>query len=303
MNMDQLAAHEMNVFCRIVDGGSFAAAADDMGMTPSAVSKLVTRLEDRLGVRLLARTTRRLSLTAEGEIYLQSARAIVSAIEEAETELMASAAEPSGHLKINTGVVVGRHMLTPILPEFMARYPRVSVELNIADRQVDLIAEQVDIAIRTGRLTDSSLIARKLGDTTRAICASPAYLERHGPLEYPGELVKHNCMTVAGFSYLRRWPFLTPEGINMVEVSGHFDSDSPDVIVDMMLAGQGIGRLSRLIVADHIESGALVELFPDQHRKEPLPVHAIMPPGGNRALKVRAFLDFLFEHPDVKRHF
>lgn len=301
--MDHFSAHEMNVFCRIVDGGSFASAAGELGMTPSAVSKLVSRLEDRLGVRLLTRTTRRLSLTAEGEIYLGSAREIVAAIENAEAELMASAAEPSGLLKINTGVVVGRHLLTPILPEFMERHPKISVELNIADRQVDLIAEQVDVAIRTGQLTDSSLIARKLGDTTRAICVSPDYLEKHGPIEHPGELVQHNCMTVAGFPYLRRWPFLTPEGMNVVEVNGRFDSDSPDVIVDMMLAGQGIARLSRLIVADHIERGALVELFPDRHKKEPLPVHAIMPPGGNRSLKVRAFLDFLFRHPAVKKHF
>ena len=301
--MDQLSAHEMNVFCRIVDGGSFASAADELGMTPSAVSKLVNRLENRLGVRLLTRTTRRLSLTAEGEIYLGSAREIVAAIENAEAGLMASAAEPSGLLKVNTGVVVGRHMLTPILPEFMERHPKVSVELNIADRQVDLIAEQVDVAIRTGQLTDSSLIARKLGDTTRAICVSPDYLKRHGPIEHPGQLAQHNCMVVAGFPHLRRWPFVTPEGVNMVEVDGTFDSDSPDVIVDMMLAGQGIGRLSRLIVARHLEEGRLVELFADCHRIDPLPVHALMPPGGNRSLKVCSFLDFLTGHPLVRKRF
>ncbi len=301
--MDQLSAHEMNVFCRIMDLGSFAAAANELGMTPSAVSKLVTRLEGRLGVRLLTRTTRRLALTAEGEIYLASARDIVAAIEDAEAGLMASAAEPSGRLRINTGVVVGRHMLTPLLPEFMARYPKISIELNIADRQVNLIEEQVDVAIRTGALTDSSLIARKLGDTSRAICASPAYLEKHGQLDHPGQLVKHNCMAVAGFAYLRRWPFMTPEGINTIDVSGAFDSDSPDVIVDMMLAGQGIGRLSRLIVAKHLESGALIELFKDVHKQDLLPIHAIMPPGGNRSLKVRAFLDFLACHPRLKEMF
>ncbi len=301
--MDPFSAHEMNVFCRIADSGSFAAAAVELGMTPSAVSKLVTRLEGRLGVRLLTRTTRRLSLTGEGEAYLASARDIIAAIENAEMELMASAAEPSGRLRVNTGVVVGRHLLAPIMPEFMARFPKVSVELNIADRQVDLLAEQVDVAIRTGPLTDSSLIARKLGNTSRAICASPSYLESHGPLDHPAELTRHNCMSVAGFPYLRRWPFLTPEGVNTIEVNGNFDSDSPDVIVDMMLAGQGIGRLSRLIVAKHIENGELIELFADVHRQDPLPVHAIMPPGGNRALKVRAFLEFLTGHPDVKKHF
>jgi DNA-binding transcriptional LysR family regulator len=301
--MDQLAAHEMNVFCRIIDSGSFAGAADTLGMTPSAVSKLVTRLEARLGVSLLSRTTRRLSLTGEGERYLRSAREIVGAIEAAEADLMANAAEPSGLLKINTGVVFGRHILGPILPEFIERYPKVSVELSVTDRQVNVMQEQVDIAIRTGPLADSSLVVRKIGDSSRAICASPAYLERFGVPASPSELAEHNCLLVSGFQYLGRWPFVTPEGVTFVEVGGNFSSDNIDVLVDMMLAGQGVCRLARLITDQYIESGELVELFTDSHRADPLPVNALMPPGGNRAPKIRAFLDFMIAHPLVRKRF
>ncbi|MGF0539207.1 LysR family transcriptional regulator [Agrobacterium sp. ES01] len=301
--LDPFAAHEMNVFSKIVDAGSFAAAAGEVGMTPSAVSKLVSRLEARLGVRLLTRTTRRLALTGEGETYLDAARRIVADIEAAEAELTASAREPSGLLKINTGVVLGRHVVMPMMPDFMERYPKISVELNIADRQVDVIGEQVDIAIRTGPLVASPLIARKIGDTMRVICVSPTYLERYGRPESPADLRDHNCMAAGGFPELLRWPFLTPEGVNVIEVNGGFTSDSLDVIVDMVLAGKGIGRMSRIIVAQHLDSGALVELFKDSHRRDPLAVHALMPPGGNRSLKVRAFLDYMIGHPLVRARF
>lgn len=298
--MDQFSAHEMNVFCHIVDGGSFAAAADEAGMTPSAVSKLVSRLEERLGVRLLTRTTRRLSLTGEGEAYLLAARRIVADIENAEAEVMAYGTEPSGELKVNTSVVFGRHVLAPILPEFMALYPKISVNLGVTERHIDVLSEQVDVALRTGPLSDSSLIARKIGDTMRVICASPKYLERHGMPRVPADLYGHECMAAGGFTQLMRWPFVTQGGENIINVSGRFISDNLDIVVDMLLAGRGIGRMSRIIVAQHLQSGRLIELFPNEHRREPLPIHAVMPPGGNRSPKVRAFLDFLVPHPLLK---
>lgn len=298
--MDQFAAHEMHVFCRIADEGSFARAASALAMTPSAVSKLVSRLEARLGVRLITRTTRRLSLTGEGLAYLASARDIVAAIETAELELMSNAAEPSGLLRINTSTAFGRHILADLLPEFMARYRKITVDLGIADQQVDLLADKVDIAIRMGAPGDASLIARKIGETSRAICASPDYLERHGTPQSPADLANHNCMTVTGFPYLRRWPFATPEGINLLEVKGNFTSDSADILVDMMLKGFGIARLGRFSVSDLIAKGTLVEILKESHRIDTFPIHAVMPPGGNRSLKVRAFVDFLSGHPLLK---
>jgi DNA-binding transcriptional LysR family regulator len=298
--MSETAFKEMQAICRIAETGSFAQAALDLGLTPSAMSKLVTRLESRLGIRLITRTTRRLSLTSEGATFVARARDILTAVEDAEHEVMSHAAEPSGLLRVNTGTAFGRHALGPIIPEFLARYPKIMLDLGIADRQVDLIAEQWDVAIRMGQLGDPALVARKIGESSRAICASPAYLERHGMPRVPAELVRHNCIVVSGFPYLRRWPFASPEGVNLQDVGGNLTTDSADVIVDMMLAGVGIGRLARLTVARHIADGSLVEILTDLHRVDPFPIHAVMPPGGNRSPKVRAFVDFLAAHPLLK---
>lgn len=298
--MSDSAFREMQALCRIAETGSFARAADDLGLTPSAMSKLVGRLESRLGIRLVTRTTRRLSLTSEGATYVDRARDILAAVEDAEHEVMAHAAEPSGLIRVNTGTAFGRHVLGPLVPEFLERHPKITLDLGIADRQVDLIAEQWDVAIRMGQLGDPSLVARKIGESSRAICASPAYLERHGRPQSPAELARHNCIVVSGFPYLRRWPFATPEGVNLQEVGGNLTTDSADVIVDMMLAGLGIGRLARLTVARHIAEGSLVEILTDQHRIDPFPIHAVMPPGGNRSPRVRAFIDFLTAHPMLK---
>lgn len=297
--MDNIS-QDMFVFCRIAETGSFAAAAAELGMTPSAVSKLMTRLETRLGTRLLTRTTRRLSLTVEGETYLRHALEITAAIENAEADVMASAKEPSGTLRVNTGAAFGRHVLAPLLPEFMERYPKIKIDLSITDRQVDLIGEKVDVAIRMGALGDSSLIARKIGESGRAVCASPAYLKKCGIPKSGADLVNHNCLLVAGFTNLRQWPFATPEGINLQEVSGNFISDNADLVLNMMLRGLGIGRLARFIFARHLESGELVEILQDTHQTDPVPMHAVMPPGGNRTPKVRAFVDFLVNHPGVR---
>lgn len=298
--MSDASLKEMQAICRIAETGSFAQAADDLALTPSAVSKLVGRLESRLGIRLITRTTRRLSLTSEGATYVTRARDILAAVEDAEQEVMASAAEPSGLLRVNTGTAFGRHVLGPIIPDFLARYPKIRLDLGIADRQVDLIGEQWDVAIRMGQLGDPSLVARKIGESSRAICASPAYLERFGLPKTPAELANHNCIVISGFPYLRRWPFATPEGVNLQEVAGSLITDSADVIVDMMLAGIGIGRLARLTIAQPLKDGRLVEILKDVHRIDPFPIHAIMPPGGNRSPKVRAFIDFLVGHPLLK---
>ena len=298
--MIDASLREMQAICRIAETGSFAQAADDLGLTASAMSKLIGRLEARLGVRLMTRTTRRLALTSEGATYVARARDILAAVEDAEHEVMASAAEPSGVLRVNTGTAFGRSILGPILPEFLARYPKIRIDLGIADRQVDLIGEQWDVAIRMGQLGDPALIARKIGESSRAICASPAYLERFGTPQTPADLAQHDCIVISGFPYLRRWPFASPEGVNLLDVSGSLVTDSSDVIVDMMLAGVGIARLARFTVAQHIANGRLVEILKDVHRIDPFPVHAIMPPGGNRSPKVRVFLDFLAAHPLLK---
>src|ERR1700752_4788607 len=174
--MNGAASAEMNAFVRVAERGSFAAAAD-LGLTPSALSKLVTRIEDRLGVRLLTRTTRKLALTAEGELFVARSRDILASIEAAEAEVTAASERPRGHLRISVGTAVAKQILGPALPVFLDRYPDITVELHVSDRQVDLVAEQIDVAIRSGALGDSTLVARKVGEGTRVICASPLYLE------------------------------------------------------------------------------------------------------------------------------
>ncbi|MCD2180032.1 LysR family transcriptional regulator [Rhizobium sp. C1] len=298
--MTDASLKEMQAICRIAETGSFAQAADDLALTPSAVSKLVNRLESRLGIRLITRTTRRLSLTSEGATYVARARDILNAVEDVEQEVMASAAEPSGVLRVNTGTAFGRHVLGPIVPDFLARYPKIRLDIGIADRQVDLIAEQWDVAIRMGQPGDLSLVIRKIGESSRAICASPAYLERFGTPKTPADLAGHNCIVISGFPYLRRWPFASPEGVNLQDVGGNLVTDSAHLMVDMMLAGLGIGRLARFTMAEPLADGRLVEILKDMHRIDPFPIHAIMPPGGNRSPKVRAFVDFLAGHPLLK---
>ena len=292
--MNGSASAEMNAFVRVAERGSFAAAAADLGLTPSALSKLVTRIEDRLGVRLLARTTRKLALTAEGELFVARSRDILASIEAAEAEVTAASERPRGHLRISVGTAVAKQILGPALPVFLDNYPDITVELHVSDRQVDLVAEQIDVAIRSGALGDSTLVARKVGEATRVICASPRYLEKHGTPQVPADLLQHNCLTLPGPAW-SQWPFHTHEGINRLAVSGTFTSDNADLLLDMAVAGLGIARLADFMVARATRDGALVRLLVDSHVPESFPIHALTVPGRHRAPRIRAFVDFLAE--------
>jgi DNA-binding transcriptional LysR family regulator len=292
--MSIAASAEMNAFVRVAERGSFAAAATDLGLTPSALSKLVTRIEDRLGVRLLTRTTRKLALTAEGELFVARSRDILASIEAAEAEVTAASVRPRGHLRISVGTAVAKQILGPALPAFLDRYPDITVELHVSDRQADLVAEQIDVAIRSGALGDSTLVARKITEATRVICASPRYLDMHGAPREPADLRQHNCLTLPGPAWAR-WPFHTHEGINRLEVTGSFVSDNADLLLDMAVAGLGIARLADFMVARAVQRGTLVPLLVDRHVPESFPIHALTVPGRHRAPRIRAFVDFLAE--------
>jgi len=289
------APTDMAAFVRAVELGGFSLAARDLGLTPSAISKLVTRLEDRLGVRLLNRTTRRLALTPEGEAYFHRSQRILADIAEAENEVATFRAQPKGLLRINVGTAFGMHQLAPALPEFLARNPEVQVELTITDRVVDLIEEGADLGIRLGTLVDSSLVARKICELERVVCASPDYLRRHGTPRSAEELLKHNCLSVAYAPNLRRWPFETREGLRHVEVSGNVSATSADTLLQLALLGVGIIRLSDVIVGEALAQGRLVALLEDIHHAEPLPLHAVYPQGRHRSPKVAAMVDYLVE--------
>lgn len=286
---------DMMAFVRAVELGGFSIAAREMGLTPSAISKLVTRLEDRLGVRLLNRTTRRLALTPEGEAYFHRSQRILADIGEAENEVARFRAQPKGLLRINVGSAFGMHQLVPALPEFLARNPEMQVELTLTDRVVDLIEEGADLGIRLGALTDSSLVARKICDVERVVCASPEYLRAHGTPRKAQDLLGHNCLSMAHAPALRRWPFEGRDGVKHLEVSGNATASSADALLRLALLGLGVIRLSDVIVGGAIADGRLVALLEDVHHREPLPLHAVYPQGRHRSPRVAAMVEFLVE--------
>ena len=285
---------DMRAFVRVVERQSFSAAAEDLSLTPSAVSRLVARLEDRLGARLLYRTTRRLSLTSEGELYFARARQIVSDIDEAEAEVARSRAAPRGHLHVNTSNAFATHQLAPVLPAFLVRYPDITVELSVTDRVVDLVEDYADVTIRAGRIPDTTLSARKIAEVARVICAAPSYLAQYGTPRVPADLAKHVCISLA-VGEATRWPFRTARGIEQFDIPARVTSDNGEVALRLALDGAGIVRLGDLLVGEPIRRGMLVPLLADVHHAEPIALSAVYLAGRHRTPKVRVFLDFLIE--------
>jgi len=288
-------ASEMAAFVRVVEAKGFAAASGALGLSPSAVSKLITRLETRLGVRLLQRTTRALHLTAEGEAFYAAARRIVSEIETIEEQIAGQRDTPHGLLRVTTSLAFSTHQLAPVIQEFMARYPQVQLELLPTDRVVDMVEEGVDIAIRIGRLADTSFMARKIGEDKRLICAAPSYLARHGTPRRPEELVRHNCIVSRERPYLNRWPFRIDGEVREIEVAGRVAISEGEMQMQIALQGIGIVRLTRLTMAQAIRDGTLVPLLGDFSADDPVPIHAVYPHRRHLAPKVPAFVNFLIE--------
>ena len=284
---------EMTAFVRAVETGGFSAAARDMGLTPSALSKLVTRLEDRLGARLLQRTTRRLQLTAEGEAFYARARPILRAMDEAEAEVAQAGASPRGLLRLHCGSAFGMHQLAPVIPRFQELHPEVEIDITISDQPLGTMEEGVDLAIRIGPLDESSMVARRICNLERVICASPAYLERRGTPHTPDDLQQHNCLWITSLPALRRWPFDTDDGIRVVHVGGNIAANNAETVLQLAVAGVGITRLTDVIVGDAIRRGELLPILTDWHHVEPVPLFATYPSGRNLSPKVRAMVDFL----------
>ena len=289
--MDRAA--EMTAFVRAVETGGFSAAARDMGLTPSALSKLVTRLEDRLGARLLQRTTRRLLLTAEGEAFYARARPILSAMDEAEAEVTQASASPRGLLRLHCGSAFGMHQLASAIPRFQELHPEVELDITISDQPPGAMEEGIDVAIRIGPLDESSMVARRICNLERVICASRGYLERRGTPRTPDDLQQHNCLWITSLPALRRWPFDTDDGIRVVQVGGNVAANTAETVLQLAVAGVGITRLTDVIVGDAIRRGELVPILTDWNHVEPVPLYATYPSGRNLSPKVRAMVDFL----------
>jgi DNA-binding transcriptional LysR family regulator len=285
----------MTAFVRAVELEGFSAAARDLALTPSAVSKMITRTENRLGVRLFNRTTRKLVLTEEGESYFSHCRRILAQIEEAEIDLSRRREKPSGLLRVNCGLAFGQSQLVAAIPEFLTRYPEVRVELTLTDQLVDLMDKGVDLSIRIGTAADSSLVSRKICNLERVICASPDYLKKFGEPKSPNDLYKHNCLYVTTTQAQRRWPFQTSNGRTVIEVNGNFAANNAITVFDLALRGAGIVRLGDLVVSEPIRQGRLVPLLTDTHMVQPVTLYALFPQGRHRAPKLIAMLNFLIE--------
>ncbi|MBO9707173.1 MAG: LysR family transcriptional regulator [Caulobacter sp.] len=285
-------AGEMMVFVRVVEAGSFSEAARLLLMTPSTVSKLIARLEARLGVRLIERSTRRLVLTGEGQFYYERSQALLGQLDETEQQIAQGGAETEGLIRVTSSVTFGVAALEPILPAFLEAYPRIVVDLSLSDDVVDLYLERTDIAIRVGKLQDSNLMARKIGETRRRIVASPAYLARHGTPRTPEDLVHHNCL---GFNFRRAnpvWPMR--EGGRIVErmLSGSLLANNGETLRRMAMAGVGVARIADYHLRGPIARGELIEILPDSDIGETDEVHALFRGAQFLPARVRAFLDF-----------
>lgn len=287
---------EMQAFLHVVDHGGFSEAAKPLGLSPSAVSKLISRLEDRLGARLLQRTTRRVSLTAEGRVYADQVREILADIDAVEASVGGAEAEPRGSLRVNVAHGFGMTQVVPLLPGFLARYPKIDVQITFADHVVDLVAEGEDVGIRTGQLRDETLIARKLGEHRRIICAAPSYLEKYGMPQTPADLAHHNCLLFDGPEGLNEWPFKKPDGsIERRPIRGNFRSSNGDAIFRLLLAGVGLCYAADFGIRQAIEDGRLVPVLTEQTADILRPIHVVYPARKHLAAKVRAFADYLVE--------
>ncbi len=284
---------EMLVFSKAADMGSFSAAARDLDLTPSAVSKLITRLEDRLGARLFQRTTRKLSLTAEGHAFQDRCGAILQEIQQAEDAVMALHDRVTGTLRITTISAFARIQMIKLMPEFMANFPELRVELELSEREVDLVGEGVDVAIvLSDGLTDESLVARRLAVNKRVICASPEYLSTHGTPKLPEDLMNHNCLTHSSIQHFNDWEFQTPDGIRAQRVKGNFHTNSASALHEAVKSGIGIARLASYVVQPSLEKGLVVPLL-QEHAVDSSSIQLVYPHRRHLSNKVRVFTDFM----------
>ena len=280
------------VFVAVVECGGFSPAARKLGVSKSAVSKRITQLEDKLGVRLLYRTTRKLSLTEAGEHYYANAVKAVAFAGEAEDAVTQLQQVPQGRLRINTPMSFGRLHIAPLIPQFLKRYPNVEVDMVMDDRVVDLVESGFDCAIRGGDLPDSTLIARKLAPLRLALCASPEYVVKYGVPKTPADLVEHDCLL---FAYsVSEWPFSADGKATSVKVSGSYQANNSEALREAVLQGVGISRIPTFVVGSDIREGRLVELLAD-YQMPVKALYALFPKRQHLPAKVRVFIDFVVE--------
>lgn len=284
---------EMQVFLRVVEAGSFSEAARLLRMAPSTISKLITRSEARLGVRLIERSTRRLALTAEGQAYYDRSQALLLELDDIERGLSRGAATAGGTVRVNTSVGFGVHGLEPLLPAFWQAHPHIVVDLSLSDEIVDLYLDRTDVAFRIGPLQDSTLVARRLGAARRRIVGSPAYLAQRGTPSSVDDLVGHRCL---GFNFRRSapiWPLRESGRIVDRAVAGPLVANNGETLRRAALAGAGLARLADFHLRDDLAAGRLIEVLPEAVIGDEEQIHAIYLGGARLPQRVRVFLDFV----------
>jgi DNA-binding transcriptional LysR family regulator len=285
---------EMSSFVAVAEAGSFVAAADLTGLSKAAVSRHVAELEGRLGVRLMQRTTRRLSLTDDGQRFLARCKELLASIEEAESELSSTSGNPSGLVRVNAPVTFGTMHLAPLWGRFMDRYPKVTLDVTLGDRIVDLVEEGYDLAIRISNLPNSALVSRALASTRMVMCASPEYLRAHGAPVHPSELAAHRAISFSYWVTRDEWHFIGPQGEVIVRIKAGMHTNNGDTCRFAALDHQGIILQPDFMIGGDLRDGTLVELMPE-YQAISLGIHAVYPSRKHLPLKVRRLIDLLVE--------
>ncbi|MDR3412010.1 MAG: LysR family transcriptional regulator [Formivibrio sp.] len=289
--MDRIAA--MQVFMRVAEAGSFVRAAEQLGLSTTATSRMVAELEAHLGARLLNRTTRSLSLTDTGRGYFERCESILAEVEEAEAQAGQQALNPTGILRLSAPIAFGAERLGNLLAGFRARYPQLVVDVTLADRMVDLVEDGIDLALRIATELDPSLVARRLARVHIVICAAPDYLARSGIPRTPQDLAQHACLQYTNSSRRsNEWIFDGPAGRESVMVDGGWRANSGDLLRMAALAGEGIVCQPSFLIGEDLRLGRLVPLLPDYHLPE-FTMYAVYPSRRHVSAKVRAFVDYM----------
>lgn len=284
---------QMETFVAVATRGSLSAAAKLEGVAPAIIGRRIDALEERLGVKLLIRTTRRMTLTFEGSAFLEDCQRILHEVENAEGTVSAGGVKASGHLRISAPAGFGRRHVAPLVPQFLAAHPDVSLSLDLSDRLVDLVNEGIDCAVRIGDLSDSSLIGVRLAENRRVVVAAPAYIARHGAPASPADLAHHNCLSFgASGSQARGWLFRIDGDVVPVKIGGSMECSDGAVLHDWALSGCGIAWRSMWEVREDIDAGRLVTVL-DDYAAPPNAIHAVFPQRKHLPLRVRLFIDFL----------
>jgi len=285
--MDLLTA--MTYFCRVVEAGSFSRVATESQVAQSTISKTVTFLEKHLGVKLMSRSTRQLSLTEAGNDYYKQCLQILDNVAEAEALVRQGQFQPSGRLKVSVTAAFGRLLVVPILQAFLDKHPKLEVNLILDDQYTDIVKEGVDIAFRVGPLADASIVARKIGEGQRVLVASPDYLSRQGTPQTLAELAKHECITYAATNAPETWWFIGPQGNQEVTVSGRFSANNPETICAASASNLGISVVMRWSAQPYLDKGELVTLLPD-YQPRAYDIHAVYPERKFTPQKVTRFI-------------